>query len=164
MFTTTLSAIALILAPTPAASQDDAEAKGIVQLVAESPNFQTLYSCIQAAEMDEAFDEGGPFTVFAPTDEAFAKLPKETVEGLLEDKEALARILKYHVVPAEVSGADAKQAAGTEVTTLLEGCPLPVSADGEDVMVGGARVIKPDVPASNGVVHVIDAVLMPPDS
>ncbi|QDV36154.1 fasciclin domain-containing protein [Tautonia plasticadhaerens] len=152
--------LALALA-SPAAAQE--ASKSLVEYVAEEPNFQTLYSYLKLSGLDKALEEGGPYTVFAPTDEAFAKLPKGTTDALAGDPEGLARILKFHVIPQEVMASDAKKAAGSEVKTLLEGCPLPISGRGEMLMVGKARVVKADVPATNGVIHVIDSVLLPPE-
>ena len=154
--------IALAMA-APAVAQD--EPKAIVEYVAEAEEFQTLYSALEAAELAEVLQEGGPYTVFAPTDEAFAKLPKETVDGLLKDenKEQLQRILKHHVVPSEIPASKAKQADGQEVKTLLEGCPVAVSVRGDTVMIGKAKVTRADVRCSNGVIHVIDTVLTPPE-
>ena len=106
-------------------------------------------------------DDKGPFTVFAPTDAAFEKLPKGTLDDLLkpENKGKLAKILAYHVVPGKVMAADVK----TMEADTAEGSKLNVKVDDGKVMVNDAKVIKTDIPASNGVIHVIDTVLMPPD-
>jgi len=114
---------------------------------------------VQAADLVETLKGEGPFTVFAPTDEAFAKIPKEKLEALLKDKKALAAILTYHVVPGKVMAADvvkltsAKTAQGKEVT---------IDAKEGQVTINGAKVIKTDIVCKNGVIHVIDAVIMPP--
>lgn len=163
MFTTATAMIALALAP-PASAAAAQDSKGIVQIVAESPDFQTLYSCIQAADMGDAFDEDGPYTVFAPSDEAFAKLPKETIDGLLKDKDTLARILKYHIVPAKITARDLDDIDRITLKTLLDDGMVLVSKEGDEVKVGEARVTMTNLDASNGVIHVIDSVLMPPDS
>jgi len=116
----------------------------------------------EAAGLVEALKGAGPLTVFAPTDEAFGKLPAGTVENLLkpENKEKLAQILKYHVVAARVPSSDVT--AATEVDTLA-GAKLAVAPiEGGGVKVGEATVVTPDVEASNGVIHVIDTVLLPP--
>ena len=105
----------------------------------------------------------GPFTVFAPTDEAFAKLPKGTVEELLkpENKDKLKAILTYHVVSGKVMAADVVKLDGKEVKTV-QGSPVVIKVDGGTVMVGNAKVTKTDIQTSNGVIHVIDTVLLPP--
>ena len=105
----------------------------------------------------------GPFTVFAPTDEAFAKLPKGTVEELLkpENKDKLKAILTYHVVSGKVMAADVVKLDGKKVKTV-QGSPVAIKVDGGTVMVGKATVTKTDIPTSNGVIHVIDTVLLPP--
>ncbi len=105
----------------------------------------------------------GPFTVFAPTDEAFAKLPEGTVEELLkpENKEKLAAILTYHVVPSKVLAANVMKLDGKTVKTI-QGGTVPISISDETVMVGKAKVVKTDIECSNGVIHVIDTVLLPP--
>ncbi len=134
--------------------------KTIVETAVAAGNFKTLARLLEHAELVEALQGAGPFTVFAPTDEAFAKLPKETVESLLkpENKATLAGILTYHVVPGRIfsdaaaKGASAKTLQGTEVHTLLK--------DGK-VRVGNATVVSADIDAGNGVIHAIDTVLMP---
>jgi uncharacterized surface protein with fasciclin (FAS1) repeats len=106
----------------------------------------------------ETLKGDGPFTVFAPTDEAFAKLPKGTVEGLLKDKAALAKILTFHVVSGKVMS---REAAKLSSATTVQGGSLKILADAGGVKVGGANVVKADIEARNGVIHVIDTVLLP---
>ena len=133
--------------------------KDIIDNAVNSKDHTTLVAAVKAAGLVETLKGTGPFTVFAPTDEAFAKLPKGTVEDLLkpENKEKLASILTYHVVPGKVMAADVK--SGNVKT--VNGKEVAVKVDGDTVMVGKAKVVKADVAASNGVIHVIDTVLLP---
>ena len=125
-------------------------------------NFKTLLAAVKAADLTEALSDNGPLTVFAPTDEAFAKLPAGTVETLLKPENAnkLAAILKYHVVQGRVYSMDAL-AAG-EATTL-QGDTVTIALNGGAAMVNGARLLATDLDASNGVIHVIDSVILPPE-
>ena len=138
----------------------------IVDIAASNPDFSTLVTAVQAAGLTETLAGPGPYTVFAPTNDAFAKLPAGTVETLLEpaNKDQLTSILTYHVVPAAVMAADVT--AG-DVTTV-NGATFSVSTDGgvviSDGQGGTANVVQTDIVASNGVIHVIDAVLLPPSS
>ena len=132
----------------------------IVEVAASAGSFKTLLAAAEAAGLVEALSGEGPLTVFAPTDEAFAKLPEGTVEALLKDKEKLAAILKYHVVSGKVMAADVVKLNGKTAKTL-QGGELTIKIDGETVHIGSAKVIKVDVAASNGVIHVIDTVLLP---
>ncbi len=132
--------------------------KDIVDTAVEAGSFTTLVAAVQAAGLVETLKSEGPFTVFAPTDDAFAALPEGTVEALLADPEALAAILTYHVVPGKVMSTDltnnmmAATANGADVTIMTEG----------GVMVNDATVVAADIEASNGVIHVIDKVILPP--
>lgn len=132
----------------------------IVQTASNAGTFKTLLAAAKAAGLDSTLANDGPFTVFAPTDEAFAKLPAGTVESLLkpENKDKLAAVLKYHVVSGRVFSPDAVK-AGTAAT--LEGGKISISRSGESVKINGATVVAADIDASNGVIHVIDQVLMP---
>jgi transforming growth factor-beta-induced protein len=133
------------------------EAKDIVDTAVEAGSFTTLAAALTEAGLVETLKGEGPFTVFAPTDEAFAAVPAETLEALLADKDALTQVLTYHVVAGKVMAADV---ATGDVETVA-GLPLAlVAADGA-VTVGGANVVAADVEASNGVIHVIDQVLLP---
>lgn len=139
-----------------------AAAKGdIVDTAVAAGNFKTLAAALQAAGLVEALKGKGPFTVFAPTDEAFAKLPPGTVETLLkpENKAKLQAVLKYHVVGAQVLAKDVK--AGSVAT--LEGQRIDISVKDGTVMVDKAKVVKTDITATNGVIHVIDTVILPSD-
>lgn len=123
-------------------------------------NVTTLVTAIKAAGLVETLQGDGPFTVFAPTNEAFAKLPAGTVEDLLkpENKEKLKAVLLHHVIPGNVKAADVK----TGTVKTAGGTDLNIVADGSGVTVGGAKVIKTDVLAKNGVIHQIDTVILPP--
>jgi len=136
-----------------------AEQSSIVQTAVKAGTFKTLVAAVEAAGLVEALEGKGPFTVFAPSDEAFAKLPEGTVDALLKNKDKLSSILLYHVVPGKVMAKDAMKV--TSAKTLF-GQDLPIEA-GEGVTVGGAKVVKTDIECSNGVIHVIDTVMMPKD-
>jgi uncharacterized surface protein with fasciclin (FAS1) repeats len=136
-----------------------ADDKTIVAVAAGAGQFNTLVAAVKAAGLVDTLNGSGPFTVFAPTDEAFAKLPAGTVESLLkpENKEKLTAILTYHVVPGKVMAADVKSSS----VKTVNGKEVAVKVDAGGVTIGGANVKKTDIPASNGVIHVIDAVLVP---
>lgn len=128
--------------------------------VAIGNNFETLVAAVQAAGLVETLQGEGPFTVFAPTDEAFAALPEGTLDSLLADPEALADILTYHVVAGKVLAEDV---VGLSSATSVQGSDIAIEVvDGGVVLNGSANVIATDVEADNGVVHVIDAVILPP--
>ncbi len=136
------------------------EGETIVDVAAASGSFNTLVAAIEAAGLVETLSAEGPYTVFAPTDEAFAALPEGTLDTLLlpENEEVLAQILTYHVVAGEVPSSEVV----TGVVPTVEGSDLDVVAEGGTVTVNGATVSMPDVAASNGVIHAIDGVLLPP--
>jgi len=131
-------------------------AENIVEVASGAGSFNTLVTAVKAAGLVETLSGKGPFTVFAPTDAAFAAIPKDQLAALLADKEALQKVLTYHVVAGKVMAADVK--AG-EVPTV-QGQSIMVSTDG-GVKVDAANVVKTDIAASNGVIHVIDAVILP---
>jgi uncharacterized surface protein with fasciclin (FAS1) repeats len=138
-----------------------AQAADIVDTAAGAGSFDTLVSAVQAADLVEVLKSEGPFTVFAPTDEAFAKLPDGTVENLLkpENKEQLVALLTYHVVPGKAMSSDI---AGKELeATTVQGSPVEIDATGDGVTVGDAKVVQADIEADNGVIHLIDAVIIP---
>ena len=135
--------------------------KDIVRVAVEAGSFETLLTAVKAAGLVETLQGEGPFTVFAPTDAAFAKLPKGTLDSLLADKAALAAVLTFHVVPGRVTAADIVKANGAAPKTV-NGAPLDVVVRDGKVYVNGAAVVTADVDASNGVIHVIDTVLLPP--
>lgn len=128
-------------------------------MAASSGQFKTLVAAVQAAGLADTLSGPGPFTVFAPTDEAFAKLPKGTVEELLkpENKQKLVDILTYHVLPGKVMAADVK----TMDAKTVNGANAKVKVAGNTVTIDEAKVVKTDIAASNGVIHVIDTVIMP---
>jgi uncharacterized surface protein with fasciclin (FAS1) repeats len=132
--------------------------KSIVDVAAANKDFSTLVTALKAADLIDTLNGSGPFTVFAPTNEAFAKLPKGTLDNLLKDKKQLAAVLTYHVLPGKVMSQDIKN--GPATTVQGESVELNKSANG--VMVNNAKVVKADIDASNGVIHVIDTVLLPP--
>ncbi len=134
--------------------------KDIVDTATEAGNFTTLLAAAEAAGLVETLKGEGPYTVFAPTDEAFAALPEGTVEGLLEDTEALTAILTYHVVPGKVMSTDLTDGM---MADTVNGAQVEIMTEG-GVTVGGANVTTADIEASNGVIHVIDAVIMPPEA
>jgi len=136
-----------------------ASAADIVDTAISAGQFNTLVKAVQEAGLVDTLKGAGPFTVFAPTDAAFAKLPAGTLEALLHDKAKLQKILTYHVVAGQVKAADVKPGA----VKTVEGQSLQVRTKGGAVMVDGARVVKTDIVTSNGVIHVIDTVLMPKD-
>jgi uncharacterized surface protein with fasciclin (FAS1) repeats len=146
----------LILAASLAAAAFAVQAKDIVDTAVAAGSFKTLAAALQAAGLVDTLKGPGPFTVFAPTDAAFAKIPKATLDALLADKAKLTAVLTYHVVPGRVMAADVK--AG-QVTTV-QGGALTVATMG-GVTVNGARVTATDITASNGVIHVIDTVVLP---
>jgi transforming growth factor-beta-induced protein len=150
---------AVILPPSIAKAEEKMEAKDIVDTAVAAGSFKTLAAALGAAGLVDALKGEGPFTVFAPTDEAFAALPAGTVEGLLKDPKALAEILKYHVVAGKVMAADAAKL--TEAETL-QGAPIAISVKDGKVMINDAEVVSADVEASNGVIHVINKVILPP--
>jgi len=135
----------------------------IVDTAVGAGQFKTLAAALQAAGLVDTLKGPGPFTVFAPTDAAFAKLPAGTVESLLkpENKAKLTAILTYHVVPGAVK---AEQVTKLDEAKTVNGAMVKVSTDHGKVMINNANVVKADIPASNGVIHVIDTVILPPQS
>ncbi|MCE9579775.1 MAG: fasciclin domain-containing protein [Deltaproteobacteria bacterium] len=131
----------------------------IVDVAVGAGSFNTLVTAIKAAGLVETLKGPGPFTVFAPTDEAFAKLPPGALDALLADKGKLTAVLTYHVVAGKVMAADAAKLTSAK---SVQGGELTIDAS-NGVKVGGATVIKADIEASNGVIHVIDTVLLPPE-
>lgn len=146
-------------------SQAIAAERDIVDTAVSAGSFQTLVAAVKAADLVDTLKGKGPFTVLAPTDEAFQKLPPGTVENLLkpENKDKLAAILKYHVIPSKALAADVVKLDGKKVKTV-EGSEVAVTVKDGTVSINNAKVTKTDIPASNGVIHVIDTVLLPPDA
>ncbi|UCC49300.1 MAG: fasciclin domain-containing protein [Gemmatimonadota bacterium] len=160
-----MAVFGLLVVSVPASAQyghmsSEEESKDIVETAVAAGSFKTLVAAVQAAGLVETLKGEGPFTVFAPTDQAFAKLPAGTVEELLEpeNRAKLQAILTYHVVPGRLLAEDvvglrsAKTAQGQEVT---------ISLKGGEAMVDNARIVQTDIVASNGVIHVIDSVILP---
>jgi uncharacterized surface protein with fasciclin (FAS1) repeats len=155
-----LATLAIAATVLLGAAGAQAQVKDIVDTAVGAGKFATLVAAVKAAGLAETLKEPGPFTVFAPTDDAFAKLPKGTVEDLLkpENKAKLSKILTYHVIPSKVMAADI---AGKKMNVkTVEGSEIAVDAT-SGVTVNGAKVVIADVAASNGVIHAIDTVLMP---
>jgi len=156
---TTALAFALASAPALAASADGMAApnKNLVETAVSAGSFSTLVTALKAAGLDRTLAGPGPFTVFAPTDEAFAKIPKADLDALLADKDKLTAVLTYHVVAGKVLAADVVKLDSAET---VQGQSVAIeTANG--VTVAGANVTKTDVLASNGVIHVIDTVILP---
>lgn len=132
--------------------------QNIVEIAVADGRFSTLVTALQEAELVETLSGEGPFTVFAPTDEAFAKIPEETLNEILADKEQLTSILTYHVIAGKVMASDVVELTSAET---VQGGELEIEVTGNEVMVNNANVIVTDIEASNGVIHVIDTVLIP---
>ncbi len=161
----TMAAVAVTafgLAVGSSHASDHSADKDIVDTAVEAGQFTTLAAALEAAGLVETLKGDGPFTVFAPTDEAFAKLPDGTVETLLmpENRDQLTAILTYHVVPGSVMAADVVTLDEAET---VNGEMLTISTSGDSVMVNDATVISADIAASNGVIHVVDSVILPPE-
>ena len=154
---TSLSLVVTMTAVAPARAQS----KDIVDTTVAAGSFTTLAKALTAADLVSTLKGPGPFTVFAPTDEAFAKLPAGTLDNLLkpENKAMLKRVLTYHVVPGKVMAADVVKVSSAKA---VSGDSLAISTKGGTVTVDKARVVKTDIAASNGVIHVVDTVMLPP--
>ena len=150
---------ALIAAPAVHAGDGKESKKDIVETAVAAGSFETLATALTEAGLIETLKGKGPFTVFAPTDEAFAKIPKADLDALLKNKEELKRVLLYHVVAGDVRSAQVVKL--TEAGTV-EGSKAKVAVKDGKVMINNATVVKADIEATNGVIHVIDSVLMPP--
>lgn len=159
MKTIKILSIALTAATLMGVAQAQPKPGDIVTVASEAKNLTTLVAAVKAADLVETLQGAGPFTVFAPTDAAFAKLPPETLADLLkpENKEKLVAILTYHVVPGKIMAADVK----AEEVKTANGKDLDIKVKDGVVTVGGAKVLTTDIPASNGVIHLIDTVVMP---
>jgi uncharacterized surface protein with fasciclin (FAS1) repeats len=152
-FTASLSAIA-------GGHESEAEKADIIDVAVSAGQFNTLATALKAADLVTTLKGDGPFTVFAPTDEAFAKLPEGTVESLLEpeNRDQLVSILTYHVVPGKVMAADVVK---LKEATTVNGENISIKSEGGNVQINEATVVAADVEASNGVIHVIDKVILP---
>jgi uncharacterized surface protein with fasciclin (FAS1) repeats len=147
----------IIFAAAMAMAFGSASAADIVDTAKSAGTFNTLVTAVEAAGLVDTLKGPGPFTVFAPTDAAFAKIPKAKLDALLKDKTALAKVLTYHVVSGKVMAADVKPG----MVKTVEGSSLTVKTNGGKVMIDKAHVSKTDIATDNGVIHVIDTVLMP---
>ena len=152
-----LAAVAIVVVGL--ASPVLAQPKDIVDTAVAAGSFTTLAKLLTAADLIDVMKRPGPYTVFAPTDEAFAKVPKEVLDGLAKDKAKLAEVLKYHVLTSKWTTDDIKL---VKQTGTVQGKPVMFGMSGTTMTVNGAKIIKPNVDCSNGMVHVIDTVLLPP--
>lgn len=160
VFKTALMALALTLGITGSAKAESMSDKDIVEVAASAGSFKTLVAAVQAAGLVDVLKGDGPLTVFAPTDAAFAKLPAGTVENLLkpENKDKLISVLTYHVVPGRVTAGEVVKLSSAKT---VNGRALRINAKDGKVMVDNARVTTTDIVASNGIIHVIDSVVLP---
>lgn len=166
MKSTILTLATAMLVAAPLAGQDhqnmshDAPTQNIVEIASAAGTFGTLVAAVQAAGLVETLQGEGPFTVFAPTDEAFAALPEGTVENLLkpENKDQLIAVLTYHVVPGKVMASDV---IGLDEAKTVQGGSVNIDVSNGTVKIDNATVIKTDIEATNGVIHVIDRVILP---
>ena len=160
MKTTILALAALFVLPVCVKAEETATAEKTIVETAIAGKFNTLVAAVKAAGLVDALSGEGPLTVFAPTDEAFAKLPKGTVENLLkpENKDQLVAVLTYHVVKGSYPAA---KVLGADSLKTLQGGEIAVKQDSKGAMVNDSRIVKTDIECSNGIVHVIDTVLIP---
>jgi len=141
-------------------SADDSSKKDIVETAVGAGQFKTLVTAVMAADLVDTLKGKGPFTVFAPTDEAFAKIPKDKLEALIKDKKALTAVLTYHVVAGKVMAADVIK---LDSAKTVQGQSVKIAVNDGKVTINGANVLKTDIVCGNGVIHVIDAVILPPE-
>ncbi|MFC4764664.1 fasciclin domain-containing protein [Dyella koreensis] len=134
--------------------------KNLVDTAAANDSFHTLSNALEAAELTHVLKDSGPYTVFAPTDAAFEKLPKGTLENWLkpENKAELISVLKYHVLPGRTSSVEVEQLTAAR---MMQGQSAPIRKDGDKLSIGGARITERDIASSNGVIHAIDTVIVP---
>ena len=152
------AAVAALLVPAGLRADQHAT-KDIMDTAVAAGSFKMLATALQAAGLVDTLKGKGPFTVFAPTDEAFAKIPKADLDALLKDKAKLTRVLTYHVVPGKVTAAGVTKLSSAKT---LAGTSVRIRVSGTNVFVNTAKVTKPDVTATNGVIHVVNRVLIPP--
>jgi uncharacterized surface protein with fasciclin (FAS1) repeats len=152
------AALVVVLASGPDVRAEEAD-KDIVETAKAAGSFNTLLTAATEAGLVDTLKGDGPFTVFAPTDEAFAKVPEETLNALLRDRAKLKEVLLYHVVQGKVMAADAVK---LDSAKTVQGQPIMIKAQGGKVMINNAQVTPADIKASNGVIHVINSVLLPP--
>jgi len=158
--TTAVAAASLLTLGSVALADDHGhtEQKNIVETAVDAGNFTTLVTAVQEAGLVDTLSGEGPFTVFAPTDAAFAKIPTADLEAILADKERLTSILTYHVVSGKVMSTDVVDLSSA---TTVEGSDIDITVSDDGVMVDDANVVAVDIETSNGVIHVIDSVIMP---
>ena len=154
-----LVATALMVKGGASRGEERAAEKDIVETAVGAGNFKTLVTAVKAAGLVDALKGNGPFTVFAPTDEAFAKIPIAKLEALLKDKKALTAVLTYHVVPGKVMAADVVKLNSAKT---VQGQPVNIVTTNGKVTINGANVLQTDIACTNGVIHVVDAVILPP--
>jgi uncharacterized surface protein with fasciclin (FAS1) repeats len=154
-----LSLVAAAALAVAFASPAVAQPKDIVDTAVAAGSFKTLAQLLTTADLVGVMKGPGPYTVFAPTDEAFAKVPKEVLDGLAKDKAKLQEVLKYHVLTSKWTTDDIKL---VKQTGTAQGKPVQFGAAGGTLTVNGAKIVKPNIDCTNGMVHVIDAVLLPP--
>ncbi|MDQ8165789.1 MAG: fasciclin domain-containing protein [Gemmatimonadota bacterium] len=157
--TITAATFFAVVAFAPSAASAQSASKDIVETAVAAGSFKTLATALQAAGLIETLKGKGPFTVFAPTDEAFAKIPKADLDALLKDKAKLTAVLTYHVVAGKVMAADVVKLTSAKT---VQGSSAKVMVMGGKVMIDKANVVTTDIAASNGVIHVIDSVILPP--
>ena len=148
-----------VAAVAPAGAENTAQKKNLVQTAVAAGQFKTLATLLTKAGLVKTLERPGPYTVFAPTDAAFAKVPKSTVNALLADKAKLRAVLLYHVVPGKVTSAAVSELSSAKTAS---GKNVRIRVTGKNVFVNNAKVTKADVMASNGVIHVVNRVLIPP--
>jgi len=153
-----LAASTMIPGPRPMAVPEENPTQNIVEVAAAAGSFNTLIAAVKAAGLAETLSGDGPFTVFAPTDKAFAQIPQADLDALLANKEALTAVLTYHVVPGKVY---AKDVVGLTSATTVNGQAVDVEVKDGMVMIDGATITATDIEASNGLIHVIDRVILP---
>ena len=154
----TILALRAVFALSIAAAPAQAQTKDIVDTAVSAGTFNTLAAALKATDLIGTLKGAGPFTVFAPTDEAFAKLPKGTLDALMKDPVKLKGILLYHVVSGRVMASDVEKLKSAK---SMQGSSISITAAGGKVMADNANVVKTDIMASNGVIHVIDTVILP---
>jgi uncharacterized surface protein with fasciclin (FAS1) repeats len=152
-------AVMLMCGASAFAAEKPEKPKDIVDTAVSAEGFKTLVAAVKAADLVNTLKGKGPFTVFAPTDKAFEAIPEKDLQALLKDKKALTGVLTYHVVPAKVMAADVVKLKSAETA---QGDTVEIKVKKDEVFVNNAKVIKTDIVCSNGVIHVIDAVLLPP--
>ncbi len=159
--TTAVTAIAVFAQeplPTKEAKSPPAPTMNIIETTKAATNLTTFAKAVEAAGLTDTLKDAGPYTIFAPTDEAFAKLPAGTLDSLMSNKEELKKLLLHHVVFGKVT---AKDVAAMQSAKTMDGSALKITAAGDKVTIENAKVVQPDIAASNGVIHAIDTVLIP---